>query len=119
MNKNDNRFVEALSSAFHPPTPDAEAFDARLQAKLGNTRSRRPVLPMALLAAAAVLLLVRPQGGIGPAETPATAPVELASIDTATTSESGDSLYRFDDFDPLDTSEFPEDYQRLATLFFQ
>jgi hypothetical protein len=120
MNKNDTPFVQALSEAFQPPATDAEAFDARLQARLNEawqTRARRPVFAAVLLAAAAVLLLMRPMEGTIPAETPAPTPIEVASIDTASAALGAFSLYRFDEFDPLDTTEFPEDYQRLASLF--
>jgi hypothetical protein len=120
MNKNDTPFVQALSAAFRPPATDAETFDARLQARLNEarqTRARRPVVAAVLLAAAAILLLVRPMEGTNPAENPAPTPLEVASIDTATAAPGAFSLYGFDEFDPLDTTELPEDYQRLASLF--
>ena len=121
MSKNDTPFIQALSEAFRPPTPDAEAFDAGLHARLENAqrRARRPILAAVLLAAAALLLLVRPMEGTNPTETPAPMPMEVASIDTATPPLSEFSLYRFDGFDPTDASDLPEDYQRLASLFFE
>ena len=122
MSKNDTPFVQALSEAFRPPTPDAEAFDAGLHARLENARRAQiphPTLAAALLAAAVVLLLVRPLGGTGPAETPAPTPMEVASIDTAATAPLEFNLYQFDGFDPTDASDLPEDYQRLASLFFE
>ncbi len=122
MSKNDTSFVQALSEAYRPPTPDAEAFDVGLHARLEHaqrTRAPRPILAAALLAAAAVLLLVRPLGGTDPAETPAPTPMEVASIDTAATAPPEFNLYQFDGFDPTDASDLPEDYQRLASLFFE
>ena len=85
----------------------------------GNKNEALPVLAAALLAAAAVLLLVRPLGGTDPAETPAPTPMEVASIDTAATAPPEFNLYQFDGFDPTDASDLPEDYQRLASLFFE
>ncbi len=122
MSKNDTSFVQALAEAYRPPTPDAEAFDARLHARLESADrrlARRPILAAALLAAAAILLLVRPLGGTDPAETLAPIPMEVASIDTATSAPPEFNLYRFDGFDPTDASDLPEDYQRLASLFFE
>ena len=122
MNKNDTPFVQALSEAFRPPTPDAEAFDAGLQARLHRaqrTQASRPMLAAVLLAAAVILLLVRPLGGTEPAETAAPTPREVASIDTAATLPPEFSLYNFDGFDPTDASDLPEDYQRLASLFLE
>ena len=118
MSKNDTPFIQALSEAFRPPTPDAEAFDAGLHARLAHADSTwapRPILAAALLAAAAVLLLVRPLGGTAPAPTP----MEAVSIDTIATAPPEFNLYQFDGFDPTDASDLPEDYQRLASLFFE
>ena len=110
LNPQDQSLVDAINASYAPPTPQPEAFDARLRSQL-NRSSTRPLALGVLLAAAGAL----PVGEVNPSPK-ATPGVEAQVIDTALVPDLQFDI--LDGFDPYDSSELPETYQTLALLFF-
>ena len=119
LDPKDAQMVDRIQQIYTPPgmSPEEQAaFDRRLKTALKQPSKARPLLPGALLAAAALLLWVQIQPG--PPSTPAsTSPAQH----TDQTQAARASLLDLDDTDfwsaDVDTTMLPDSYQQLSSLF--